>query len=85
MTVDTNTAHRLFDRLTDDQLVDVAQHHVDKFNRAWEVVMANHYKTGRHIDAKYQMDRESELIDVIGQYISNHRPNQLHDRFVSIR
>lgn len=74
---------RLFDQLTDDQLLNVAQHHLDKFNRSWKVVMSSHYKTGRYIDAHDTMDREYDVLGKIHHYIYNNRPAHLAERFAA--
>ena len=73
----------LFDRLTDDQLIAVTEHHLEKFNRAWQTVMASHPKSGRYIDAHDSMDREYAVLGQLQRYIYSHRPAALHDRFTA--
>jgi hypothetical protein len=80
-TIESTAAVRLFDQLSDDELIGVAQHHVDKFNRAWKIVMANHYKSGRYIDAEDTMNREYGVLGLIEDYIRNNRPAKLHDQY----
>lgn len=77
-------ATALFDRLTDEQLLSVTKHHVEKFNAAWQTVMATHHKTGRHIDASDTMDREYRVLGQLDRYIFNNRPAALHNRFVEV-
>lgn len=72
---------RLFDQLTNDQLISVAKHHQAKFNDAWKIVMSSHYKTGRYIDAEDTMNREYEVLGKIHRYIYNNRPAQLAEQF----
>lgn len=72
----------LFDQLTDDQLISITQHHLQKFNEAWRICMSSHYKTGRYIDAHDTMEHEYAVLGQLHRYVYNHRPAAVHDRFV---
>lgn len=74
----------LFDRLNDTELLSVARHHQDKFNRAWSVVMRTHYRTGQHIDAHDTMEREYKVLGQIGQYIYNSRPHTVYKEWLQL-
>ena len=71
----------LFDQLTDDQLIAVAEHHLAKFNRAWATCMSSHHRTGKHIDAHDTMEREYGVLGQLHQYVYANRPAAVHDRF----
>jgi hypothetical protein len=71
----------LFDLLSDDELISVAEHHRDKFNRAWTTCMSSHPRTGKYIDAHDTMEREYSVLGQLHQYTFNHRPSPVHDRF----
>ena len=75
---------RLFDQLTDQQLINYAKHHQVKFNRAWNVVMTSHYKTGRYIDASVDMDREYGALGTIGKYIYSNRSAATYNEYLSL-
>jgi hypothetical protein len=71
----------LFDRMTDDQLISCAERQLEKFNRAWVLVMRTHYKSGAHIDASAAMDRAYKALGELQRYIYSNRPAAVHDRF----
>lgn len=74
-------SRRLFDCLSDDQLIKLAQSHLDKFNNQWRIVMSSHYTSGRHIDAQVSMDEEYATLGAIHNYIYDSRPAALWERF----
>ena len=73
---------RLFAFLADDQLVSVAMHHKEKFDRAWKICMTHHYRTGAYIDAEDNMDREREVLGQLIRYAYSNRSGSLYDRLV---
>ena len=81
MTV-TNTTpdHRpLFERLSDEDLLKVAKHHSEKWDRAWHTSMTTHYKSGRHICAQDDMKRIYEVLGHIVDHAYNDRPAAFYD------
>jgi hypothetical protein len=75
---------RLFNQLTDEQLISCARRHQVKFNKAWNVVMSSHYRTGRYIDASVDMDREYGALGTIGKYIYNNRSAATYNEYLSL-
>jgi hypothetical protein len=73
---------RLFVFLTDDQLVSVAMHHKEKFDRAWKTCMTHHCRTGAYIDAEDNMGREHEVLGQLIKYTYSNRSGSLYDRLV---
>lgn len=73
---------RLFAFLTDDQLINVAMHHKEKFNRAWTICMKHHYRTGVYIDAEDNMNREHEVLGQLTGYAYSNRSGSVYDRLV---
>lgn len=71
----------LFDRLSDAELLSVAKHHQDRFDRAWQTVMTSHHRSGRYIDASDTMDRHYNVLGQIARYIRDHRPASLYSDF----
>lgn len=66
-----------YDRLSDDQLVASARKLSQRFDAAWKVCMASHYSSGRHIDAKVQMDGAYEALAHLCSYAYSHRSWQV--------
>lgn len=74
----------MFDHLTDDELLQVAKHHQAKFDAAWRVVMATHYRSGRYIDSHDTMEREYIVLGTIGRYIYANRDNSLYKDYLKL-
>lgn len=74
----------MFDNLSDAQLLNITQEHLNKFNKAWLIIMANHYSNGVYIEAESKMKQHYKILGDLERYIYSNRALSVYESFKSL-